>query len=146
MLNCPATELVDGSRILYFEQVCITPLRFLSLSLFICIKPCPFCARKYDSTVFFFGQAFWRTPEKPFRQVWLFASCMLKPFAKLFYLQLDSIACSCNLTLLVSWSYNTTLFIVFSLLSITLFKLDLPFRWLFLIIDKLNFQLSAKHT
>ncbi|KAH7683328.1 Chromophore lyase CpcT/CpeT protein [Dioscorea alata] len=33
MLSCPATELVDGSRILYFEQ------------------------------------AFWRTPEKPFRQL-----------------------------------------------------------------------------
>jgi len=33
MLTCPATEMVDGSRVLYFEQ------------------------------------AFWRTPEKPFRQV-----------------------------------------------------------------------------
>lgn len=33
MLTCPATEMVDGSRVLYFEQ------------------------------------AFWRTPQKPFRQV-----------------------------------------------------------------------------
>ncbi|CAL4984366.1 unnamed protein product [Urochloa decumbens] len=42
MLTCPATEMVDGSRVLYFEQ------------------------------------AFWRTPEKPFRQRFY----MVKPCPK----------------------------------------------------------------
>lgn len=37
MLTCPAAELVDGSKVLYFEQVSIIIVQFYVYSLWVMI-------------------------------------------------------------------------------------------------------------
>lgn len=67
MLTCPAAEMVDGSKLLYLEQVSFTKSYLLfSIVLHSFFKSAIFFKGGFS---FFSYQAFWRTPQKPFRQV-----------------------------------------------------------------------------
>lgn len=86
MLSCPAAEMVDGSEVLYLEQV--THLLLLCCTAVIDVNVCFFssCLSHFS----LFPQAFWRTPQKPFRQVCIsflsrIVSCLI-PLGKIIVL------------------------------------------------------------